>query len=107
MAMATEPARLTITRTSDRDARERQVYASLDDAQIAYLMFGEQVTRDIAPGRHVLKVNNTLVWKTVAFDIAPGEHVRFSVANYQGRGFATLLAVFGVGLLFLSIDREP
>lgn len=99
-------ARLTIARTSERDAKQRQVYASLDGEQIAYMMFGETVTQSVTPGRHTLKFNNTLVWKTVEFDAKPGEDVRFSVVNYSGRGFALLLTLLGVSMLFLSVERE-
>ncbi len=107
MPVDTPPAaHLIVTRTSERDARQRQVYVSLDGEQIAYLMFGDQIARALAPGRHTLKVNNTLVWKTVEFEAAPGEDVRFSIVNYTGRGFLTLIAVLGVSVLFLSVERE-
>ena len=103
----TEPATLlTVTRHSERDAKQRQVYVALDGTQIGYLMFGDAVTQPLAPGRHTLKANNTLVWKTLEFDVLPGEHVRFSVVNYSGRGFALALAVIGVSMLFLAIERE-
>ncbi len=96
-----------MTRNSERDARQRQVYVSLDGEQIGYMMFGDRVSRPLSPGRHTLKANNTLVWKTLEFDAAPGEDVRFSVVNYTGRGFVALLAILGVSVLFLSIEREP
>ncbi len=105
--MESTPARLTIARTSERDAKQRQVYVSLDGEQIAYMMFGETVTRPLTPGRHTLKVNNTLVWKTVEFVAQPGEDVRYSVVNYSGRGFALALTMLGVSMLFLSVEREP
>jgi hypothetical protein len=99
-------ATLTVSRTSDQDAKQRQVYVSLAGQQIAYLMFGDSVTRRIAPGKHTLKVNNTLVWKSVEFEARAGEEVRFSVVNYSGKGFALLLTLFGVSLLFLRIERR-
>jgi hypothetical protein len=102
----TATATLTLTRTSDEDAKQRQVYVSLDGKQIAYMMFGDTTTLAIAPGKHTLKANNTLVWKTVDFEAQPGEEIRFSLVNYTGRGFALLLALFGASLLFLRIDRS-
>lgn len=105
MTESTAPARLHVTRQSERDARQRQVYVSLDGQQIGYLMFGDEVSRELAPGRHTLRANNTLVWKTVAFEVQPGETVRFSVVNYSGRGFALALAVIGVSVLFLDVER--
>ena len=103
--MDSSPARVTITRQSDLDAKQRQVYVSLDDEQIAYMMFGDTVTRTVAPGTHRLKANNTLVWKSLEFEAKPGEEVRFSVVNYSGKGFALMLTLFGVSLLFLKIER--
>ena len=102
----TPTATLTLTRTSDEDAKQRQVYVSLDGAQVAYMMFGDTKTLSLTPGKHTLKANNTLVWKTLDFEAQPGEEIRFSLVNYPGRGFALLLALFGASLLFLRIDRQ-
>jgi hypothetical protein len=99
-------ARLVLRRQSPRDARQRQVYASLDDEYLGMLVFGEQITRDVAPGRHVLKANNTLVWKSYEFEARSGEDISISLINYQPRGFMAMLAVFGVGVLLLSIERD-
>jgi hypothetical protein len=101
----TATATLTLTRTSDADAKQRQVYVSVDGTQVAYMMFGDTKTLSIAPGKHTLKANNTLIWKTLEFEAQPGEEIRFSLVNYAGRGFALLLALFGASLLFLRIDR--
>ena len=64
------------------------------------------VTRDITPGHHQLRCHNTLVWKTVEFDVAPGDHVRFSIVNYKGGGFLALMAVVGVAVLYLDVERD-
>jgi len=96
-----------LRRQSARDARQRQVYASLDGDYLGMLVFGDQMVREISPGRHVLKTNNTLVWKSRDFEARPGEEITFSLVNYQPRGFMAMLAVFGVGILLLSIEREP
>ena len=40
------------------------------------------------------------------FDVAPGEEARFSVVNYKGGGFGALMAVIGVALLYLNVERE-
>ena len=101
------PTLLTIHRTSPDDARTRQVYFSLDGKRIATLLFGQQVTREIVPGRHTLRANNTLVWKTVEFEAAPNEHVRFRVVNRAGLGSMALVALLGVGPLFVTVERLP
>jgi len=72
---------------------------------MATLLFGERTSRDIGSGHHRLRAHNTLVWKTVEFDAAPGEHVRFRVVNRAGRGSMTLVALLGVGPLFVTIER--
>ena len=99
-------ARLVLRRQSPRDARQRQVYASLGDDYLGMLVFGDEIARDIPPGRHALKVNNTLVWKSYDFEARPGEEISISLINYQPRGFMAMLAVFGVGVLLLSIERD-
>lgn len=104
--MTVSAARLTISRKSSRDAQQRQVFLSLDGAPLRDLLYGESITREIAPGRHVLKANNTMVWKTVEFAAAAGEEVRFSAINYSGKGFWVLTAFFGVAPLYLAIERE-
>lgn len=101
------PSRLIVRRRSDRDARQRQVYVSVDGGDLGMLVFGDEVVREIAPGSHLLKANNTLFWKSFPFEARAGEDVVISLVNYTPRGSMALLAVLGVGLLFLSIEREP
>lgn len=98
--------RVTVTRRSDEDARERQVVVAIDGEKIATLMFGGAITRELAPGKHRLRAHNTLVWKTLEFDLAPGEHVAFSVINRPGRGTFGLLSVLGARPLYLDVQRE-
>src|SRR6478672_3052396 len=100
-----EPARLTVERTSPDDVRTRQVVVSLDGEPLATLLFGQWTTRDISPGRHRLRAHNTLVWKTVEFDAAPNEQVRFSAVNRAGLGSMALVALLGVGPLYVTLER--
>ncbi len=104
-----EPARakLTISRKKPSDVKRRQVYVALDGEKLGFLLYGDTLTRDIAPGHHTLKVNNTLFWKKVEFDAAPGEHVRFAINNYTGRTFYAVVLFFGIAPLYVSIEREP
>jgi hypothetical protein len=100
-----EPARLVVARTLASDVGQRQVYVSLDGEDVATLLFGQSVTREIAPGPHRLKLNNTLVWKSVDFTAAPGEHVEFHLANRAGRFALPFLALMGVAPLYLTVQR--
>jgi hypothetical protein len=101
-----EPARFTISRNDARDAQHRQIFVTLDGERVGDLVYGESLTRDLAPGHHVLKANNTMIWKTVKFDAAPGEDIRFRAVNYSGRGFFTFMLFLGVSPLYLAIERE-
>jgi hypothetical protein len=102
-----ERARLVVVRSAPGDVGTRQIVLKLDGEPLATLLFGESIVRDIAPGRHRLRVHNTLVWKTVEFDAAPGEHVKFSVVNRAGTGSVALVALLGVGPLYVTIERQP
>jgi len=97
---------VTVTRNLPEDVGQRQVYVSLDGQPWATLLFGQSATRELQPGRHQLRANNTLVWKTVPFDATPGEHVHFDLANRPGRWSFSVLALLGVGPLFLTIERR-
>ena len=98
-------ARLTVERTHTDDVRTRQVVLSLDGEPLATLLFGDRVTREIAPGPHRLRAHNTLVWKTVEFEAKPGEHVRFTTVNRAGLGSTALVALLGVGPLYVTLER--
>jgi hypothetical protein len=102
-----DTARLTVERTGVDDVRTRQVVVSLDGERIGTLIFGERTSRAIASGHHRLRAHNTLVWKTVEFDAARNEHVRFRVVNRAGLGSMTLVALLGVGPLFVTVERLP
>lgn len=100
-----EPARLTISRRSPKDVTIREMFVSLDGKTLATLLFGQAYTGPISPGRHAIKVHNTLVWKTIEFDAAPGEDVRFSVTNRTGWGTWWMLSLFGAGPLYVTLER--
>jgi hypothetical protein len=99
------PATLSVHRTAPDDIRDRQVIFSLDGEDLATLLYGEHVTRPIAPGAHRLRANNTLVWKTLDFEAAPGEHVCFQVVNRAAAGTMWMVGLIGVGLLLLRVER--
>jgi hypothetical protein len=108
--MTSEPAataRLTVERTSPEDVGTRQVVLTLDGEQFATLLVGGRVSKDIAPGRHRLRAHNTLVWKTIEFDAKPGEQVKFATVNRAGLGSAALVALLGVGPLFVTLEQLP
>lgn len=99
-------ATLTINRNAPDDAQQRQILVFLDGEQIAELMYGESVTKEIAPGPHVLLVDNTWNKKSTQFDVADGGPVRFLVKNHSSRISEFLLMIFGAGPLKVSLDRQ-
>jgi hypothetical protein len=99
-------SRVTLRRMDERDAKQRQVIARLDGGAPATLLWGDQVTTEVAPGEHVLRTNNTLVWKKVPFTIGPGEHLEFELINAPGRLTLGFLALIGVAPLYLTVERR-
>src|SRR3954471_9933806 len=104
--VAAEMARVTITRRDEKDVRDRQIILTIDGEPLATLLFGQQVTRDVAPGPHRLKANNTLFWRNLDVEFAPGEHAQFVVINRAGSGTLSLLGILGVGPLYLTFERD-
>jgi hypothetical protein len=101
------PAMLTVRRTAAEDVQDRQVYLSLDGEEWGTLYYGNALTREIAPGRHTLKANNTLVRRSVEFDVRPGEHVRFQCINRAHWTAMLFMAFLGAAVLTVQLVREP
>jgi hypothetical protein len=101
----TFPTSVTITRTSDDDCQTRQLIVSLDGQRVATLLYGESVRCDLAPGRHTLRVYNTLVWKTVEFTLKPGEQAFFEAINLASTSTYLIVALLGVGPLYVRVHR--
>ncbi len=101
------PAMLTVRRTAAMDAQDRQVYISLDGQEWGTLYFGKELVCEIAPGRHTLKANNTLMRNSVEFDVAPGEHVRFQCINKTHWTGMLFMAFLGAAILTVKLVREP
>ena len=99
------PTSLTISRTSDADCQTRQVIVSLDGRRVATLLWGDSVRCDLAPGRHTLRVHNTLVWKTAEFTLKPGEQAFYEAVNRNGVSTFLMVAFLGVGPLFVELRR--
>jgi hypothetical protein len=102
---AMQPSSVTVSRTSDDDFKARQLVIWIDGEKIGDLMFGETFSRDVAPGKHTLRVSNTLVWKTVSFDVQSGDQVRFQAVNRPGRLTYPMLVLLGAGPLYVTIKR--
>jgi hypothetical protein len=100
-------ARITVTRKDPKDVRDRQIVVSVDGEPLGTLLFGNEISRDVAAGEHRLRAHNTLFWKTLELSLAPGEHAVFRVVNRAGMGTFSLLGLLGVGPLYLTFERQP
>jgi hypothetical protein len=101
------PATITVRRQSKQDIGYRDIYVMLDTEEIAILHAGDEVTREVQPGPHRLKVHNTLFRKTLDVTLAPGEHATFRVINRAGFGTYSVFAFFvGGGPIYLTFERE-
>jgi hypothetical protein len=99
------PATVTVTRTSEADFKSRQLIVWIDGVRVATLLWGDSVTTGLPPGRHNVRVSNTLVWKTIAFDLQVGEQVFFEAINRTGPGTLTMLVLLGAGPLYVTLQR--
>jgi len=98
-------SRLTIARAPSDDLQQREVIASLDGEEIARLMEGEFVTREISAGHHRLRVDNTWNRRTIAFDAISEEHAKFFVTNRASSLSQFLQFTFGGGPVYVEIQR--
>jgi hypothetical protein len=99
-------SRVTVRRQSKEDIGWRQIYVSLDDERIAVLEAGQEITREVRPGKHRLRVHNTLFWKTCDFQLSMGEHVSFSTVNRAGFGTYSIAFFLGTNPLYLTLTRD-
>ena len=101
-------SRVTVRRQSVDDSGLRQIYVSLDSERIAVLEHGQEVSREVVPGPHRLRVHNTLFWRTLDFTVMVGEHASFVTINREGFGTYSILAyLLGTNMLYLTLEREP
>lgn len=102
-------SRVTVSRTSPDDIKQRQIIVKLDGVRLGELMHGDEIARVVEPGRHRLNVDNTWNWKTLDFEVAPEQEARFCVVNRGGRFTWFLVGTLGVGPIYVSIARvfEP
>lgn len=101
----TFPSTVTVTRTSQDDFKSRQLILWIDGMRLATLLWGDSFTTDLPPGRHSVRVSNTLVWKTLEFDVKPGEQIFFEAINRVGPGSYVMLVLFGAGPLYVTLKR--
>jgi hypothetical protein len=97
---------ITVSREHPSDVGQRQVFLRIDGSTRIALLFGESFTTELEPGRHRLRVHNTLIWKTLDFALEPGEHLDFIVINSGRWWTAGMVGVLGSAPLFLTVQKR-
>ena len=69
------------------------------------LVYGDIVTLEVNPGRHKLRVHNTLFWKNLQFSIEMGERLEFLMINRARWWTAGVVGVLGSAPLFLTVKQ--
>lgn len=100
-------ARLKVYRDDPHDIQDRTVRLWVDGERCDNLAYGKVHAQDIAPGRHTVKVHNTLVGTTLEFEAAPDEEVRLRCVNGITGGGKLMVLVVGVAYLRVRLERLP
>jgi hypothetical protein len=100
-------AKITVRRQSKDDLGIRDIYVSIDDQRVAVLAAGDEVSKEVVPGPHRVRVHNTLFRRTLDLTVAVGEHVSFMAANRRGFGTYSILSLLlGSDIVYLTLERE-
>src|SRR5215475_9964192 len=100
------PATLTVNRNSPSDAQQREINIYLDGDPIAELLYGQTISKEIAPGPHKLLVDNTWNKQTSEFTATENETVSFVAQNTASHFSQFLLGILGAGPLRVSLKRQ-
>lgn len=99
-------AQLTVTRNGASDFQDRQVYLYVDGELWGKVKYGQQMSREIPPGRHSVRAFNTLFSDTIEIEASPGEHVRLKCTNSLGRGGWIMMVIWQIAALRVRLERE-
>ena len=98
-------AKISVSRTSPKDIKIRGLEVLLDNKTIKDLQFGETFEHEVTPGKHTLKVNNTLYNKSVDFDVQAGQTAKFNAGNYVSGLGGVAFVVVGMGPYKVFLER--
>jgi hypothetical protein len=100
------PATITLVRDSPNDFSDRQIYVWVDGQECGKIRYGESIVREVEPGRHQVRVFNTLLWRTLPFDARPGEQIRLRCGTGMPAGGWLLMVFLHVTYLSVWLERE-
>ena len=102
----TRDTTLVVRRTSPHDFQDRQIYLWIDEEPFGKIRYGDAVTRPIEPGRHTVRVFNTLFTRTLTVDAAPGELVRVQCGTGMPMAGWLMMMFLHVTYLRVWVARE-
>ena len=101
---------VTVRRQSKEDVGYREIVVSVDGQRLGILHHGDELTQEVAPGRHTIQAHNTLFRKSLDFTVGVGERVSFLAINRAGWGtysvWAFWIGFLGAGPLYVTLERE-
>lgn len=103
---AVKPAMLTIVRAFPQDVQDRPIAIFVDDEPWGKVRYAQELTREVAPGRHRVRAFNTLFSQTLEIDVRPGEHVRLRCGNGFPRAGYLMMLFFHVTYLRVRLERD-
>jgi len=104
---AVREASLTFTRGGHDVFKDRPIFIYVDGELWGRLRHEQQLSRAIAPGRHRVRVFNTLFSRTMDVDVTPGEQVRLRCGNGFPKAGWLLMMFLHVTYLHVHLEREP
>ena len=97
---------LVVRRNSPHDFQDRQIYLWIDEEPFGKIRYGDAITRPIQPGRHTVRVFNTLLTRTLTIDAAPGELVRVQCGTGMPAAGWLMMMFLHVTYLRVWLARE-
>lgn len=98
---------IIVRRNSPHDFQDRQIYLWIDDEPLGKIRYGDAISRPIEPGRHTIKVFNTMFTRTLDVDAAPGESVHVQCGTGMPTAGWLMMIFLHVTYLRVWVTREP
>lgn len=101
------PSRATVTiiRDTDDDVQDRWIRVWLDGEFWDVLRYGKTLSTEVDPGRHTIKVSNTLTRDTFEFDARAGDGIKLRCHNAISRGGFLSILMIGVASIRVRLER--
>ena len=102
----THETAILVSRTSPNDFQDRQIYLWIDEEPLGKIRYGDAITRPVEPGRHSIRVFNTMFTRTLIVHAAPGEQVRVQCGTGMPTAGWLLMIFLHVTYLRVWVRRE-